>query len=130
MSDVYILQNQAALLLGKQKDWLDGRDPASLFKTPHKDEAINLMFETSSKDYTQRIHIVQCALNEKGIPIIPQEILPEAGSGAPAAKAGAPVAAEEEVPETIDAEDEAATIDLPDEDLEGEEDVDQQVPLL
>lgn len=84
MSDVYILQNQAKLFLGKQKDWLDGTDPSSLYKTPHKDEAINLMFEVSSKDYTQRIHTVSCGVNDKGLPVIPQDILPEPGTGAPA----------------------------------------------
>lgn len=86
MSEVYILQNQARLFLGKQKDWLDGRDPGSLYKTPHKDEAINLMFEVSSKDYTQRIHAVSCGVSEKGLPVIPEDIMPEAGSGAPAVK--------------------------------------------
>lgn len=85
MSDVYVLQNQARLFLGKQKDWLDGRDAASLFKTPHKDEAINLMFEVSSRDYSQRIRALACKLNEKGLPVIPEDMLPEAGSGAPAA---------------------------------------------
>jgi len=87
MSEVYILQNQAKLFLGKQKDWLDGRDPGSLFKTPHKDEAINQMFEISSKDYTQRIRVISCAVTDKGLPIIDSELLPEAGTSAPAAHA-------------------------------------------
>lgn len=95
MSEVYILQNQARLFLGKQKDWLDGRDPGSLYKTPHKDEAINQMFEVSSKDYTQRIHTVSCSVSEKGLPVIPQDILPEAGSGVPAVK-DTPVTATED----------------------------------
>lgn len=76
MSDVFILQNQGNLLLGKNKEWLDGRDPGSLFKTLHKDEAINQMVESSSRDYTQRIKILTCSINEKGLPVIETELLP------------------------------------------------------
>ncbi len=76
MSDVFILQNQANQFLGKQKDWLDGRDPGSLFRTPHKDEAINQMVESSARDYTQRIRVLSCPLNEKGLPQIDEALLP------------------------------------------------------
>lgn|SRR5690606_26563981 len=76
MSDVFILQNQDNLLLGKNKEWLDGRDPGGLFKTLHKDEAINQMVESSSKDYTQRIKVLCCSVNEKGLPVIDAELLP------------------------------------------------------
>jgi hypothetical protein len=77
MSELFILQNQHKLFLGKQNNWLDGRDLNALFKSPHKDEAINQMVEASSKDYTQRIKLVVCAVNEKGLPLIDPEILPE-----------------------------------------------------
>lgn len=76
MSELFILQNQDQLFLGKQKDWLDGRDLGSLFKTAHKDEAINQMFEVGSKDYTQRVKVLSCTANEKGLPIIDPELLP------------------------------------------------------
>jgi hypothetical protein len=77
MSEIFILQNQAKLFLGKQNQWLDGRDLASLYKTAHKDEAVNQVFEASSKDYTQRIKIIACAASEKGLPVIDPEIMPE-----------------------------------------------------
>lgn len=77
MSELFILQNQAKLFLGKQNNWVDGRDLNALYKTPHKDEAINQMVEVSSKDYTQRIKIVPCAPNDKGLPLIDPAILPE-----------------------------------------------------
>lgn len=77
MTEIFILQNQAKLFLGKQNQWLDGRDLLSLYKTEHKDEAVNQLFEASSKDYTQRIKLVCCAVNEKGLPIIDPEIMPE-----------------------------------------------------
>lgn len=77
MSELFILQNQDKLFLGRQNNWLDGRDLAALFKTAHKDEAINQMFETSSKDYKQRIKVLSCSANEKGLPVIDPELLPE-----------------------------------------------------
>ncbi|HSC68668.1 MAG TPA: hypothetical protein VLC79_13305 [Cellvibrio sp.] len=77
MSELFILQNQDKLFLGRQNNWLDGRDLAALYKTAHKDEAINQMVEASAKDYKQRIKIVSCGANEKGLPLIDPEILPE-----------------------------------------------------
>lgn len=76
MSEIFILQNQDKLFLGKQNNWLDGRDLSALFKTTYKDEAINQMFETSSKDYKQRIKILSCPPNEKGLPLIDLESMP------------------------------------------------------
>lgn len=84
MSELFILQNHDKLFLGRQKEWLDGSDPASLFKTPHKDEAVNQVFEISSKDYTQRIKVVSCKANEKGLPVIEPALLPnDAPTSAP-----------------------------------------------
>lgn len=77
MSELFILQNQDKLFLGRQNNWLDGRDLAALYKTVHKDEAINQMFEASSKDYRQRIKILSCSANAKGLPQIDPELLPE-----------------------------------------------------
>ncbi|MEN0038325.1 MAG: hypothetical protein AAGC78_14710 [Cellvibrio sp.] len=77
MSEIFILQNQEKLFLGRQNNWLDGRDLAALYKTAHKDEAINQMFEASSKDYKQRIKVLSCSPNEKGLPLIDPEIMPE-----------------------------------------------------
>lgn len=77
MSEIFILQNQDKLFLNKQKDWVDGRDLNSLFKTSYKDEAINQLVEVSSKDYRQRIKVIQCSANEKGLPVINPDIMPE-----------------------------------------------------
>ena len=77
MSELFVLQNQDKLFLGKQNNWVDGRDLNALFKTGHRDEAINQMFEASSKDYRQRIKVIACAVNEKGLPVIDPSILPE-----------------------------------------------------
>lgn len=77
MSELFILQNQDYLFLGKHNTWVDGQDPGALFKTAHKDEAINQMVETSAKDHTQRIKVIGCSANEKGLPIIDSSIAPK-----------------------------------------------------
>jgi hypothetical protein len=77
MSELFILQNQQKLFLGKQNAWVDGQDTNALYKTAYKDEAINQMVEVSAKDYTQRIRIVSCNADEKGLPDIDPAILPE-----------------------------------------------------
>jgi hypothetical protein len=83
MNELFILQNQYKLFLGKQNAWVDGQDLNALYKSPYKDEAINQMVEVSAKDYTQRVKIVSCTANEKGLPEIDPSILPE-----PISKAG------------------------------------------
>lgn len=76
MSQVFLLQNQQGLLLNKQGQWTDGREAGSLFRTPHRDEALNHMIEVNSKDYTLRIKLLECDLNERGIPQLKEEDLP------------------------------------------------------
>lgn len=76
MNQTFILQNQDKLFFGKNKEWVDGYDANSLFKTEHKDEAVNQMVEISSKDYTQRVKVIACNLDEKGLPLIDIEIMP------------------------------------------------------
>ncbi len=92
MTELYILRNQHGYFLGKQKDWLDGRDRGALYKTPHKDEAINLKVEVSAKDFEQRIHILPCQADERGLPVLAVDDMP-----APLAKVK-PVRAEEAEP--------------------------------
>lgn len=81
MSDLYILRNQDGRFLGKQKDWLDGGDRGALYKTPHKDEAINQMVEINTKDYQQRITVVACETDERGLPVmVGSEVEPDLAS--------------------------------------------------
>lgn len=81
MSDVFILQNQDGCFLNKQKEWTDGRDAAQLYRSPHHDEALNHMVEINSKDYTQRISIVECPLSDKRQPMLDPDTLPAPQSG-------------------------------------------------
>jgi len=54
-----------------QTEGLAGRPgPGRPYKTPHRDEAINLKVEVSAKDFEQRITILSCQADERGLPVI------------------------------------------------------------
>lgn len=76
IKQVFVLQNQDNYFLSKESLWVDGRDTKELFKTPHRDIAVNQLFEINSQDYQQRIHIVECEAEARGTPIIDPDILP------------------------------------------------------
>jgi len=70
MSSVYLVKNQQGYFATKQKAWECGRDPKLLFKTAHKDEAINMVFELSSKDISLRAEVIAVEQNDKNLPIV------------------------------------------------------------
>lgn len=70
MSESYIVKNQQGYFASKHKEWLDGREPRLLFRSPHKDEAINLVFEMSAKDINVRAEAISCELDDKKNPIV------------------------------------------------------------
>lgn len=114
MNQTFILQNQDKLFFGKNKEWVDGYDANAVYKTLHKDEAVNQMFEITSKDYKQRVKVLTCDLNEKALPIIDSDIMPAPLPKAPKSpKAGEDLFAEP-VNET---ESELETDDEPEEEL-------------
>lgn len=70
MSNVYVVSNQQGLFANKHKEWTDGREPKQLFRTAHKDEALNLVFELSSKDIYLRAEAISVEIDEKKQPIV------------------------------------------------------------
>ena len=106
MNQTFILQNHDKLFFGKNKEWVDGYDANAVYKTLHKDEAVNQMFEITSKDYKQRVKVISCELNEKALPIIDSDIMPAPLPKVPKPpKAGADLFAEA-TPDAAEADDE------------------------
>lgn len=66
MQEVYIIRNQDHLYLDKHGEWVDGCDSHSLFRTAHKDEALNMKVELSVRHPQLRLTLVSGALDEKG----------------------------------------------------------------
>ncbi|MGS2718587.1 hypothetical protein ACVBE9_10470 [Eionea flava] len=82
---LYVLQNQQGHFLQKANTdktnktaytWGDGTELNKVFRTTHKDEAINMMFESGSQNVELRISILTYPSNPKGLPIIPTDDMP------------------------------------------------------
>ena len=76
MTTVFLLQNQDKLLLNKHGEWVDGREAGGLYRAVHRDEAVNQMVEVNARDYTLRIQVLECRLNQRGNPCIDADDLP------------------------------------------------------
>lgn len=75
-SDIFVVRNQLGHYWGKKKHWVDGTDPRRVLHSPHEDEAINTLFELSSKDIELRGQVVSVAMNGRGEPDVkPSDIL-------------------------------------------------------
>lgn len=70
MSNIYVVKNQHGLFASKHKEWLDGREPKLLFRSPHKDEAINMVFELSSKDINTRAEAIAVETDSNKHPVV------------------------------------------------------------
>lgn len=70
MNKMYVVKNQHGLFADKHKEWVDGREPKLLFRSEHKDEAINMVFELSSKDIHTRAETIEVELDSHKHPIV------------------------------------------------------------
>jgi len=79
MTTVFVIRNQQGLYLNKQQEWVGGTEAVSLYRTLYKDEAINTVFEVSSRDVYLRAEAISCSLDAKGNPAVDQVVaVPEA----------------------------------------------------
>lgn len=67
---VFVVRNQQGLYLSKQQEWVDGSETQSLYRTRHRDEAINTVFEVSSRDIYLRAETVICGVDAKANPVL------------------------------------------------------------
>lgn len=76
MTQVYLLKNQKDEFLDRSGDWVKSGDEKTLFKTIHKDEAINQRVEYTVKNPEMRIFIETAAVNDNGKLALCQSALP------------------------------------------------------
>ena len=76
MTDVFVIRNQLGHYWGKGKAWVDGSQPKQVLRTTHQDEAVNTLFELSSKDFELRGDVVAAELSERREPIIEASQIP------------------------------------------------------
>lgn len=75
MSIVYLLKNQHNHYLDKSGEWVSGEHQKTLYRTAHKDEAINQKVEFSVKNFELRISIFEVSLDDRGnIAFQPEDI--------------------------------------------------------
>lgn len=76
MAEVFVIRNQLGHYWGKGKTWVDGSQPRQVMRSPHRDEAVNTLFELSSKDFELRGDVVAAPLSERGEPVIEPSQIP------------------------------------------------------
>ena len=64
----FILKNQDGHYWGRAKEWVDGADRTRVAAYKHRDEASNLVFELSSKDFGLRVDVLEVALKDSKLP--------------------------------------------------------------
>jgi len=64
----FILKNQDGHYWGRAKEWVDGADRTRVASYKHRDEASNLVFELSSKDFGLRVDVLEVALKDGKLP--------------------------------------------------------------
>ncbi|HMV72207.1 MAG TPA: hypothetical protein PKC08_08535 [Pseudomonadales bacterium] len=70
MKQLFVIRNQHQHYLGRNHDWVDGSHPPALFRTPHRDMAVNELFEVNVKDFALRGEIIVCETDERGLPVV------------------------------------------------------------
>lgn len=76
MTDVYVIRNQHGHFWGKSKTWVSGADAKTVMRVPHEDQAVNSLFELSSKDIELRGEVVTAALSERREPMVTASSIP------------------------------------------------------
>jgi len=74
----FILKNQYGHYWGRGNEWVDGSDRARIAQYKHRDEASNMVFELSSKDFGLRAEVLKVQLKNGKLPKleVSQEPLP------------------------------------------------------
>jgi len=68
MSTVHLVRNQDGHYWGRGKRWVDGRETARVAHYGHRDEAVNTVFELSSKDIELRCEVLDMNLIDGKLP--------------------------------------------------------------
>ena len=76
MSTVFIVSNHHGHYWGRGKRWVDGQDSSRVLALTHRDEAVNSVFELSSKDVLLRCDILTLNLVDGKLPKLEVSSIP------------------------------------------------------
>ena len=65
-----MIRNQLGHYWGKSKEWVDGSEARAVMRAKHRDEAVNTLFELSSKDIDLRGEVIAAELSQRGDPVV------------------------------------------------------------
>lgn len=110
MTKLFIIRNQHGQYLSKQQEWLDGSDRNLLYRTVHRDEAINTVFEVSSRDIYLRAETLVCDADARGNPQLGEGAVAARDLQPPHDDSEQPVAAENGTVEAVEPDDDSDAI--------------------
>ena len=67
---LFIVRDAIGNLLTKDLSWTMGCTTTELFKTPHKDVALNQLLELNASDIGLRAQIITCEVDKRNRPVI------------------------------------------------------------
>jgi hypothetical protein len=76
MAELFVIRNQLGHYWGKSKAWVDGSDARAVKHTGHRDDAVNTLFELSSKDFELRGEVLAVEATERGDPVVEASQIP------------------------------------------------------
>jgi hypothetical protein len=76
MTDVFVIRNQLGHYWGKGKAWVGGSEARTVMRARHRDEAVNTLFELSSRDVDLRGQVIAAELDARGEPVIEPSQIP------------------------------------------------------
>ncbi|MFM7784257.1 MAG: heat-shock protein HtpX [Gammaproteobacteria bacterium] len=70
MKTVFVIRNQNGHYLGRHGEWLDGSHVPGLFRTEHRDVAVNELVEVNLRDFDLRGEVVGIEGVEGDYPVV------------------------------------------------------------
>lgn len=70
MKTVFVIRNQNGHYLGRHGEWLDGSHVPALFRTEHRDVAVNELVEVNLRDFDLRGEVVGFEGVEGDYPVV------------------------------------------------------------
>ncbi|MBQ0719629.1 MAG: hypothetical protein KBT88_04975 [Gammaproteobacteria bacterium] len=70
---VFVLQDINDNFLTKALEWRNDCSVAEVYRSPHKDGALNHLLEVNAKNPDLRARVVACEVDPKNRPLLPQK---------------------------------------------------------
>ncbi len=70
MKTILVIRNQNGHYLGRNGDWQDGSHVPGLFRTEHRDVAMNELVEVNLRDFDLRGEIICCEAEAGEYPVV------------------------------------------------------------